>query len=86
MLLSKRCPHTGVVNFYDASEPHLSIGSITKCGTSAAGDAYAWRFYGADKTRSGCASDASVAERNLKAIRSQLMASSEPRREVGMFC
>ena len=86
MLLSKRCPHTGVVNFYDAADPHLSIGSITKCGTSAAGDAYAWRFYGIDKTRSGCASDASAAERNLKAILCQGIALSEPRREAGMFC
>ena len=86
MLLSNRCPHTGVVNFYDASEPHLSIGSITKCGTSAAGDAYAWRYYGTDKTRSGLASDASVAERNLKAILSQLVVSSDLRRETRMFC
>ena len=86
MLLSNRCPHTGVVNFYDASEPHLSIGSITKCGTSAAGDAYAWRYYGTDKTRSGVASDASVAERKLKAILSQLVASNDLKREPRIFC
>jgi len=68
VLLSKRCPHTGVVNFFEASEPHIAIGSITKCGTSAAGDSYAWRFYGVESTRAGRAPDASTAERTLRAL------------------
>lgn len=68
MLLSKRCPYTGVVNFYDAADPHLAIGSITKCGTSAAGDGYAWRFYGTEKARSGRAPDVWSAERHLRAV------------------
>ena len=68
MLLIKRCPHTGVVNFYEPSEPHLSIGSITKCGTSAAGDAYAWRYYGIEKTGAGRAPDVSAAEQSLRAL------------------
>ena len=71
MLLSKHCPYTGVVNFYDARDPHLSIGSITKCGTSAAyhdvSVGYTWRFYAADGTKAGRAIDASAAERNLRA-------------------
>ena len=68
MLLSKRCPYTDVVNFYDDAEPHMAIGSITKCGTSAARDGYAWRFYAADEARSGHAPDAWSAERNLREL------------------
>ena len=68
MLLSKRCPYTDVVNFYDEDEPHLAIGSITKCGTSAARDGYAWRFYVAESARSGVCADARSAERNLREL------------------
>ena len=69
MLLSKHCPHTGVVNFYDDTEPHLSIGSIIKCKTSVTARAgYAWRFYAVDGTKSGRALDARTAERSLRAI------------------
>ena len=68
MLMSKRCPHTGVVNFYDASEPHLAIASITKCGTSAPNDEYAWRYYHFEKTHAGRAPDARAAEQTLRAL------------------
>jgi hypothetical protein len=68
MLLSKRCPHTDVVNFYDEAEPHFALGSIIKCGTAAGKAAYTWRFYAADDARCGRAPDASSAERNLRAL------------------
>ena len=68
MLLSKRCPHTNVVNFYDETEPHMAIGSITKCGTSAEASGYTWRFYAADEARCGRTVDASSAERSLRAL------------------
>jgi hypothetical protein len=68
MLLSKRCPHTHVVNFYDSAEPHISIGSITRCGTSAAADRYTWRLHGAETSPAGHAVDASTAERSLRGV------------------
>ena len=70
MLLSKRCPYTDIVNFYEVSEPHIAIGSIAKCGTacgpSGGGRGYAWRFHDADNARSGLAPDATSAEQHLK--------------------
>jgi hypothetical protein len=68
MLLSKRCPHTHVVNFFDSAEPHISIGSITRCGTSAAADGYTWRLHAAESSRAGHAVDASTAERSLRGV------------------
>ena len=72
MLLSKHCPYTGIVNFYDERDPHLSIGSIAKCGTAATrqSDAtcYTWRFYAADGTKAGRSLDAPGAERSLRAM------------------
>jgi hypothetical protein len=68
MLLSKRCPFTDVVNFYDEAEPHFALGSITKCGTMAGAAGYTWRFYAADDARCGHAPDAPSAERNLRAL------------------
>ncbi len=68
MLLSKRCPHTHVVNFYDEAAPHISIGSITRCGTSAAADGYTWRLHAAETSRAGHSVDASTAERRLRGM------------------
>ena len=72
MLLSKHCPYTGVVNFFEASEPHLAIASITRCGRSAADSdsdkGYTWRFYAQDGAPSGYAPDATSAERKLRAM------------------
>ena len=28
MLSKRRCPHTGVVNFYFDTDPHLAVGSV----------------------------------------------------------
>jgi hypothetical protein len=66
-LLTKRCPYTNVVNFYDAAEPHIAIGSITRCGTTGGLPVYAWRFHDADDIRGGRVTDAGIAERNLRA-------------------
>jgi hypothetical protein len=71
VLLTKHCPYTGVVNFYEASEPHIAIGSITKCGTSAAGDGYTWRFYAIDGVPAGHAPDEVSAEQQLLAFASK---------------
>ena len=68
MLLSKHCPHTGVVNFYDAAEPHIAIGSITKSRSSIKNKSYTWRFYAVDDAPFGFAADASSAEQKLRAL------------------
>ena len=66
MLSAKRCPHTGVVNFYSEIDPHLAIGSIARCGTSAAG--FTWRCHGSGAERSGRAPDLESAQQRLSSI------------------
>jgi hypothetical protein len=66
MLLSKRCPFTGIVNFYTDTDPHMSVGSIARCGTTAPkASSFAWRCYTADSSSSGHAPDLGTAERRL---------------------
>ena len=72
MLLSRHCPHTGVVNFYDAAEPHLSIGSITRDGKSARqtkeSGGYTWRLHAVDLVASGRTRDEMSAERYVRSL------------------
>jgi hypothetical protein len=65
LLSSRRCPHTGVVNFYAVAEPHMAIGSISRCGTAAQSDGFAWRCYTGAAESSGRAPDLRTAERRL---------------------
>jgi hypothetical protein len=66
MLSSRRCPYTGVVNFYSVQDPHFAVGSIARCGTSAAtNSAFAWRCYAGEAASSGVAPDLKTAERRL---------------------
>ena len=65
MIVRKRCPHTGVVNFYVDSEPYLPIGSVNLCGTSAQPKSYTWRTYSDDDAHAGRSRDARTAERTL---------------------
>ena len=58
MITKRRCPHTGVVNFYENAEPLLAIGSVTE-GTDPAH--YVWRFY-SDEREAGVARDSAAAE------------------------
>ena len=46
MLSKRRCPHTGVVNYFFTTEPHLAVASVIK-GAQAG---YLWRCY-ADHVR-----------------------------------
>ena len=68
MLLSKHCPHTGVVNFFDPAEPHIAIGSITKSRSKLMCNGYTWRFYAIDSAPFGFAADAPSAEKKLRAL------------------
>ena len=63
MLFAKRCPHTGVVNYFSASDPHLAVASIARCGTSAAG--FTWRCHASGAERSGLAPDLESAQQRL---------------------
>ncbi len=62
VLSKKRCPYTGVVNFYTAADPLLAVGSVTEAGASAR---FAWRCYLADEA-GGLAPDISRAEAQLR--------------------
>lgn len=63
MIVRRRCPYTGVINFYSDAEPHLPLGSIAVCGRSA-DVRYAWRAYSDDKP-GGAAPDLAAAEQRL---------------------
>jgi hypothetical protein len=62
VITKRRCPHTGVVNFYDRAEPLLAVGSVT---AGAKPTQYVWRSYKEDQ-EAGVARDISVAEASLR--------------------
>jgi hypothetical protein len=65
MLSMKRCPHTGIVNFYDAREPHMAVGSVSQVATVKAGRSlYTWRTYAGGQA-SGIAADLKTAEKHI---------------------
>lgn len=63
MLTSRSCPHTGILNYYSASDPFLAVGSLQPL----AEDGVAWRCYIADHPASGAAASVRAAEKQLKA-------------------
>ncbi len=63
MLSKRRCPYTGVVNFYSDEDPLMAVGSVV--AGSAAG--FVWRFYTEPYARGGLASDIRSAERQVLA-------------------
>ncbi len=42
MLAKRRCPHTGIVNFFSDVEPFVAVGSITE---TAGSGGWVWRSY-----------------------------------------
>ena len=62
MLSRKQCPHTGIVNFFETSDPHIAIGSAIK--QKAAGT-YRWLSFVADCDNGGIATDLRGAERQI---------------------
>ena len=58
MITKRRCPHTGVVNFYEKGESLLAIGSVTAGAEPAH---YVWRSY-SDDQEAGVARDRAAAE------------------------
>jgi hypothetical protein len=59
---SKRCPHTGVVNYFTDADPLLAVGSVAEVAHAAA---FAWHCYVGEET-SGLAPDLSRAEQHLE--------------------
>lgn len=58
---SKRCPHTGVVNFFTEADPLLAVGSVAQ---PRAAEGYAWRCYIGEEA-GGLAPNRAVAEARL---------------------
>jgi hypothetical protein len=58
---SKRCPHTGVVNYFTEADPLLAVGSVAESGEAAG---YAWRCYIGEEA-GGLAPDLARAEARL---------------------
>ena len=63
MLSRKRCPVTGVINFYAAQEPHLPIGSIVNLHEPSVCH---WRIYDEGPAIAGSAGDVAAAETALR--------------------
>lgn len=64
MLAKKRCPHTGIVNFFCDPEPFMAVGSIAETGGSRA---YVWRSY-IGKEAGGLSADMASAEARLARV------------------
>lgn len=64
MLIKRRCPHTGVVNFYSRAEPHMAVGSIV----SADDHHFTWRYHAGPYVRAGQVDDMCTAEREVREI------------------
>ena len=64
MLAKKRCPHTGVVNFYCDVEPYLAVGSITEAAQS---NGCVWRSYIGEEA-TGLSADMASAELRLSGL------------------
>jgi hypothetical protein len=61
MLSKRRCPHTGVVNFFFNADPHVAVGSVVK-GAQAG---YLWRCYAEPCETGGHEDDVTAAERRV---------------------
>ena len=64
MLLKRRCPHTGVVNFFSESDPLMSVGSVVVAAKAPQAE-FTWRCY-IDERACGIVPDAALAEAHLK--------------------
>ena len=62
MITSKRCPHTGVVNFFVRADPYLAVGSVSQ---EANPRQFVWRCY-LDGQGGGVADNLAIAEANLR--------------------
>ncbi len=75
MLSKRRCPYTGVLNFYSEEDPHLAVGSVV----ASAGHRYVWRYYTEPYARGGSTADMGTAEREVLAARMQAKCHAQAR-------
>jgi hypothetical protein len=61
MLSKRRCPHTGVVNFFYPADPHLAVGSVVPSAQSG----YLWHCYTHPYEAVGAEADLKAAERRV---------------------
>jgi hypothetical protein len=64
MLAMKRCPHTGVVNFFDTTDPLFAVGSIAQ---GRGRGKFQWRCYSGSDSHSGRVGDLKTAQHDLTA-------------------
>jgi hypothetical protein len=64
MLSKRHCPHTGVVNFFLAADPHLAVGSVVKGAQSG----YLWHCYTDPCQAAGSVADMKTAERRVREL------------------
>jgi hypothetical protein len=64
MLSKRHCPHTGVVNFFFAADPHLAVGSVVKGVQSG----YLWHCYTDPCAAAGSVDDMKTAERRVREL------------------
>jgi hypothetical protein len=62
MLSRRRCPHTGIVNFYADADPFLAVGSVIEAGGPGR---FHWRCYVGGEPAAGSAPDLPSAELQL---------------------
>ena len=65
MLSKKRCPHTGIVNFFSQADPYMAVGSVRKAADESV---FHWRFYGDEELTSGAVVDMKAAERCVASL------------------
>lgn len=68
MLSKRRCPHTGVINFYSSEDPFLAIASVVKVARAN----YHWRFYADPCAGAGTTRDLGSAEALLRDLNCQV--------------
>jgi ribosomal protein S14 len=62
VITTKRCPHTGILNFFVRADPHLAVGSVSE---DANPRQFVWRCY-LDGQGGGVAADLAIAEQSLR--------------------
>jgi hypothetical protein len=62
VITKRRCPHTGIVNFYSKADPLIAVGSVSQASMPPH---YVWRCY-LDDQDAGIAADVSIAEAHLR--------------------
>ena len=62
VLSKRRCPHTGIVNYYTEADPFMAVGSVAH---THGAPHYAWRCY-LHEEAGGTASDLALAEALLR--------------------